>query len=171
MSRQPIVVRLSEFSISRAIRNVEEYKRDLQRKTERLCERVAEEIRERAAVGFSGAAVDINQIDSVSASASVTMERQGNRFVVTASGSEAIFIEFGAGVTYNTAVGGSVHPLGQELGFVIGSYGPRGGQRAWLYYENGTLRWTEGTPAQMPMYNAVQSVIDDIPGIAREVFA
>ena len=40
----------------------------------------------------------------------------------------------------------------------------------WGYYEDGELVITRGTPASMPMYNAVQKVTKRAIEIAREVF-
>jgi hypothetical protein len=98
--------------------------------------------------------------------------QSNNMYVVIADGEEAIFVEFGAGVFHNGAVGSSPHPLGSENGYTIGSYGKgRGKQNAWGYIgEDGEVHITRGTRAQMPLYNATKSVISKIPQIAREVF-
>lgn len=45
-----------------------------------------------------------------------------------------------------------------------------GKKEVWGYYEGDELRLTHGTPAIMPMYNAVKTVCDEIADIAREVF-
>ena len=47
-------------------------------------------------------------------------------------GSQVAFIEFGAGVRWNGAVGTSPHAYGQQLGYTIGSYGHGRGEQASL---------------------------------------
>ena len=81
-----------------------------------------------------------------------------------------MWVEFGAGVYHNGAVGSSPNPYGSELGFTIGSYGTNGARDIWGFYENGELVLTHGTPAAMPLFHAVQDTIDEIPSIAKEVF-
>jgi hypothetical protein len=103
----------------------------------------------------------------------VVVEDNGNMTLVIANGTDAVFMEFGAGVYYNGAVGSSPNPLGAALGFTIGSYGfGQGKKEVWGYMgEDGRLHLTHGTPASMPLYRALQSVVNDIEQIAREVFS
>ena len=88
-------------------------------------------------------------------------------------GKECLFIEYGSGTYYNTAVGTSPHPLGEQYGYLIGSYGlGNGAKRVWGYYsESGELVLTRGTKATMPMYHADQAIILMAEEIIREVFA
>lgn len=166
-----ITVDLGDMGVSMLLRNLEKYRMKLEQNISTYLDRLAERLCELAQEGFSGAFVDVARDGSIPAGAAVTWSSAGSDTRnVMAAGGEVLFIEFGAGVSHNTAVGGSTHPKGQELGLTIGSYGPRGAQRAWLYSENGEIRWTEGTPAQMPMYNAVLKLLDEAPGIAMEVF-
>lgn len=87
-------------------------------------------------------------------------------------GREILFIEFGAGVTYNGSVGSSPHPKGPENSFLIGTYGMgHGSQKVWGYYDDsGELVLTHGTKATMPMYEASLKIRDEVVRIAREVF-
>lgn len=89
-------------------------------------------------------------------------------------GSEITFIEFGAGVYFNGNPGGSPHPRGEALGMLIAKYGhdpedkmdkgySQGIKDAWVR-PDGT--WTNGTPALMPMWRAINS--ED--GISKMVF-
>ena len=90
---------------------------------------------------------------------------------VIAEGEDAVWCEFGAGVYHNGSAGSSPNPYGKDLGFTIGNYGKGYGKRtAWGYFEDGELVITRGTPASMPMYNAVQEVARKAIEIAREVF-
>jgi hypothetical protein len=150
---------LATSEITRAIKELREHKADLQRKCELLRQRIAEAIAGEAQAGFSGADV------------AVTVEEQGNVLAVVASGADAVFIEFGAGVTYNGPAGSSPHPKGQELGFTIGSYGKgKGKNETWWFFRDGQFHETAGTRAQMPMYRAVRSVMDKLPALIQEIW-
>lgn len=90
--------------------------------------------------------------------------------IVVASGA-AIFIEFGAGVYHNGDVGTSLHPLGRQLGFTIGSYPSKHppSQGAKPFWEvDGRL--TRGTEAQMVLYYALRYSLPYVEEIASEVF-
>lgn len=164
---------LSVVEINRAIRELEQYKRDFVRKVELLRVRVAERLAQKASDGFTGAVVDdLTHGESKKlADVKVSMEDHGDVTLVIASGEDAIWVEFGAGVYHNGSAGSSPHPKGAELGFTIGEYGKGYGKKAaWGYYADGELHITHGTPAKMPMYRAMESVCNEIAQIAKEVF-
>lgn len=164
---------LSEQEIDRAIKELEEYKREFLRKCEELRLRVAERIREKSQEGFNNAIVDDLLPDSGGArmaQVSVVTENSDDVTLVIAQGTDAVWVEFGAGVYHNGSVGSSPNPYGSTLGFTIGSFGDNGRKKTWGFYENGDLKLTHGTPATMPMFNAAKSVLDEINDIAKEVF-
>lgn len=163
---------LSVEGIEHAIRELEEYQRTLSDKVEKLQNLVAERIADMSDQGFRNAIVDDLLNGGVRyADVSVEVSVQDGTTLVIASGMDAIFVEFGAGVYHNGSVGSSPHPEGANLGFTIGSYGKgNGAKKVWGYYNEGTLVLTHGTPASMPMYHAVQNVCDEIGRIAEEVF-
>lgn len=172
MGKNIISFGLSAKDINRAIRELEQYKQDLIRKTDLLRERVAERLAELARTGFAGAVVDdLLQGGQRIAQVDVSIDKRENITLVIARGEDAIWVEFGAGVHYNGSAGTSPHPKGAEMGFTIGGYGKGMGKKdTWGFYEDGELRLTHGAPATMPMYNAVKTVCDEIAEIAREVF-
>ena len=88
------------------------------------------------------------------------------------TGRELLFIEFGAGVSFNTKAGSSPHKKGEEFGFTIGSYGKGyGSRKVWGYYnDNGDLVLTRGVKAEMPMYYADIAMIQSVVEVARRVF-
>lgn len=167
-----LTLELSAAGIDSLINEIDLYERTLDDKLKRLRERVTEEIRIEAEMNFAGAAMD----DIIGGGwrnpdVSVSLGSEGNVNLVIAQGEDAVFVEFGAGVYHNGAVDSSPHPNGAELGMTIGSYGKGfGARKAWGYYENGGLVLTRGTPASMPMYSALKSVLNRIDSIAREVF-
>lgn len=174
MGKKVIRISLSEKDIDRAIKELEQYKREIIRKTELLRTKVAERIANLAQSGFNGAVVDDLTEESGGArkaEVQVSIDERENVSVVIAAGEDAVWAEFGAGVYHNGSVGSSPHPKGQELGLTIGGYGKGMGKRqVWGFYEDGELKLTHGAPATMPMYNAMKIVCDEIVAIAKEVF-
>lgn len=172
MGKKVITFGLSAREINRAIKELEQYKQEIIRKTDLLREKVADRLAELAKSGFAGAVVDdLLRGGQRTAQVDVTIEDRENVTLVIANGEDAIWAEFGAGVHHNGSPGSSPHPKGSELGFTIGSYGKGMGKKdSWGFYEDGELRLTHGAPATMPMYNALKTVCDEISEIAREVF-
>lgn len=167
-----IEIELSTKDLDRAIKEIEKYKQDFQQKVEIFRQRLADELADEARAGFNSAVVDdLVKGGYRSPNVEVFVKDEGNLSIVIAEGEDAIWCEFGAGVYHNGSVGGSPHPLGVELGYTIGSYGKGYGKgKAWGYYEDGELEITRGTPASMPMYNAMKSVMAKAITIAREVW-
>ena len=180
MARHTINISLSEKSIDEAIRQLQQYKNWLIKKTSQLVKELAE--------------VGIPVIDENMAKASYTYDEKGVRSGSDTShythvklqsfgsyskanlivqGKELMFIEFGAGVYYNGSAGSSPHPKGEVNGMVIGSYGNhRGVQKVWGYYaDSGELVLTHGVEAQMPVYKADMEIIQKYVEVAREVFS
>lgn len=173
MGKTVIKVDLTPSSIDKAIQEINAYKRDFMKKVDLYRKRLGEEIANIAQMGFNGSVVDdtIKGATPCKASVEVTATDNGNICVIVADGEDAVWCEFGAGVFHNGSVGSSPNPYGKEHGFTIGSFGTHGKQQAWGYYdESGELIITRGTPATMPMYNAVQAVSKMAIAIARGVF-
>ena len=178
MIKKVISIDIDSKSIDRAIKEIEQYKKDLLEKLDIYRERIAEEIKTEAQFGFNSSTVDEDIVSGSSrkADVSVSVTPSGNISVIVANGEDAVWCEFGSGVFYNGAVGSSPNPYGASVGFTIGSYGQgKGSQKAWGYYEDDTggekkVVITRGTPATMPMYNAAISVATRAISIAKEVF-
>jgi hypothetical protein len=176
MGKKTIRFGLSVTGIDRAIKELENYKKDLARKTGLLREKITEMIAQEAKSGFTGAVVDdLLKGGGRLAQVTVTTDERENVSVVIAGGEDAVWVEFGAGVYHNGPAGSSPNPLGAELNFTIGGYNKGLGQRrVWGFYEGEgegrELRLTHGTPAVMPMYNAVKTVCDNIADIAKEIW-
>jgi hypothetical protein len=170
---------LSLSSIESLQKELKKYSDNLTAKCEEVVRRLAEIGLEEAEKHFSeaGFTYDEKGIESGSdvehySEIKVTTLHGYSHADLIVSGNEIAFIEFGAGVYYNGAVGQSPNPDGQKLGMVIGSYGEgHGKQNVWGYYtESGELVLTHGTKATMPMYNATMRMYEDAPKIVREVF-
>lgn len=173
MSKKVIRFGLNTKDINRAIREIQEFKQDFLEKVDTYRKRIAEEIAVNASLNFANSVMDdVIQGSPRRPDVQVTVDERGGISVVVANGEDAVWCEFGAGVYHNGSVGSSPNPYGTDLGLTIGSYGKgHGKQSAWGYYdEDGNLVITRGTPASMPMYNAVQEVARKSVEIAREVF-
>jgi hypothetical protein len=174
MSRTITIDIFNPASIDAAVKEIRDYADWVKRKTDELRERVAYFIAKDASAVFNTAvADDLIGEGAVIGSVNVVVEDNGNMTLVIANGEDAVFMEFGAGVYYNGGVGSSPNPLGAALGYTIGSYGKGNGAKAvWGFKgEDGALHLTHGVPASMPLYRALQSVVNDIEQIAREVFS
>lgn len=173
MSSKLIEFELSEKSIDKAIKELEDYKKDLKAKCDEMSKRVAEFFQTRAQSGFDNAASDTILFRDgtnweVPAVVSVTVEPSENGvYMIVAHGEDAVWAEFGAGVYFNGPVGSSPNPLGLQNGFTIGSFGERGERLAWGTPDGNISR---GTPASMPMANAMFAAEEELMHIAREVF-
>ena len=176
MGKKVISIGLSTSEIDKAIRELDKYKQDFQKKVDLFRKRFAEEIANIAQIGFDSSGVDdLLKGGTRKAEVTVSVTDDGTVSLVIAKGEDAVWCEFGAGVYHNGSVGSSPNPYGAEQGLTIGSYGKgHGSQNVWGYYadtdDKTSLVLTHGTAATMPMYRAVQEVIPRAVSIAREVF-
>ena len=82
-------------------------------------------------------------------------------------GHDIAFIEFGAGIYHNGSVN---NPLSQAVQFdtSIGSYGKGHGNEPYWFIAHNLI--SRGTPAYMPINNAIEQIVPMIPTIVRQVF-
>ena len=174
MSRTITIDIFNPASIDAAVKEIRDYADWVKRKADELRERVAYFIAKDASAVFNTAVAEDDLWEgAITGAVDVVVENNGNMTLVIANGTDAVFMEFGAGVYYNGAVGSSPNPLGAALGFTIGSYGyGQGKKEVWGYMgDDKRIHLTHGTPASMPLYRAVQSIVNDIEQIALEVFS
>lgn len=168
-----IKMSLNPESIDDAIKQLQAYRDDLPKKSEQIRIKVTEQLRKLVQDGFDGAFYDGLLYEGWQVPSVTVRSKDGDTFsVVIAQGTEAVFIEFGAGVYYNPGGGPSDRPPGIVK---IGEYGKGYGKREiWGYYEEpgnkDSLKLTHGTPASRPMFYALKAIAEQIPSIAREVF-
>lgn len=159
-----IKVSLSPSSIDAAIKQLEDYSKDLDRKAQELCKRLADMGAMYAEWNFSGVlyAGDIDY--------KITVDRvNANTYAIKANGETVLLMEFGAGVKH-----GYGHPQAAEFGMGPGTY-PNGkghwdDPKGWWFGEKGNWTHTYGNAPGMPMYNAAKDLRKEILDIAREVF-
>lgn len=166
-----ITVTLSEQGIKEAIKELQEYRKWVEDKTNALMEKLAIIGAQEAAVRFAAAPYDGVNDSHVSAVPTA------NGWKIVASGEAVAFIEFGAGVYHNPQEPYPRRPAGVSG---IGEYGRGLGKRQGWTYEgapgtsgsvlpNGRV-FTRGNPASMPMWYASQEITNRVTQIAREVF-
>jgi hypothetical protein len=149
--------------VDKVIKELSEYNRRLEEKTRLFGERLAALGATKASLEFARAITDNNDVE-------ITVDRDGNNFIIRAEGQEVAFIEFGAGITY-----GYGHPQASEFGTGPGTF-PNGkghwnDPKGWWYIDkDGNRKHTYGTPPSMPMYNTMRELEQQIEQIAREVF-
>ena len=111
MGKTVIQCRLDETGIDEAIRRLEAFKKDFQKKVETYRKRIADEIAKSASLKFGSATMEHTvkgatrkpQVD-------VFVDERGSVSVVVANGEDAVWCEFGAGVYYNGSAGSSPNP-------------------------------------------------------------
>ena len=155
---------LSVDSITNAIEELKVYRDSLDQKMDKLLEELANIGVKEASVRFTTAMYDgVND-------SHVTLEPTSKGYTIVAEGKAVAFIEFGAGVHYNS---GDPYPDPRPAGIVgIGEYGKGHGKRqAWGFKnDSGELVITHGNPAAMPMWYASEEMRSKILKIAKEVF-
>ena len=95
--------------------------------------------------------------------------------VITLMGKDALFIEFGAGIAYNTGV---QHPYASEFGYGVGTYPSKHPPNKamnpgyWYYREEGNDKVVRsiGTQASMPIYYASETMRNNAIQKALEIF-
>ena len=87
---------------------------------------------------------------------------------LTVRGKDVVFVEFGAGIYYNS--GGGDNPLAENVTFEtgIGSYGRGQGNNKFWFVAHNLISC--GNPAYMPIYRAILAVKPEIPTIVKRVF-
>lgn len=171
MARRKLTCTLNKDSIGMVIRYLEQYSLKLPTKCEEFVRKLGEAgVRVVNAEFAKTNASDYDTTHSTELRLSSFGSFTQGRLIV--EGSQVLFIEFGAGVHYNGAVGTSPHPRGRDFGYTIGSYGQgKGRQDSWFYAaDSGEWIRTYGVKAQMPMWKAAQEMIALIQSTANEVF-
>jgi hypothetical protein len=174
---------LSVSSINNLIKELQKYTDGIADKCEEVVRRLAEIGLEEAEKNISKAGIKytrtkngglIQSGSDVEHNSDIKINRYGNysQAQLTVQGRDIMFIEFGAGVHYNGAVGTSPNPKGEEMGMTIGSYGyGQGKNDVWAYHaEQGELVITYGTKATMPMYRASLRIQKEAEKVIKEVF-
>ena len=168
---KPITIELDPNSFDKAIAEIEKYRQGLQNKLKILIGRLVQD-----GVDIARIRVSASQGDSTKAYVDYLVDSTGDiiKARVFLQGAEALFIEFGAGIAYNTGV---QHPNADEFGFGPGTYPSKHPPNKaiipgfWFYRdENKNLHKSIGTEATMPMFYATNTIRNNLIQKAIEEF-
>lgn len=149
-------------SVSRAIKDLNEYKKWIEKKSKSLSEKLAEIGLATASLHFETAIYDGDN-DVV-----VTAEPTKNGWKIVAEGQSVCFIEFGSGVV------GEGHPEASKYRMGVGTWSEsENGKGHWndpngWYYAHGQKSF--GNPPAMAMWEAQKEMKRRIENVAKEVF-
>ena len=162
-----IKVNIGTGDIDKAIKELQAYRERLMNKINDFVDALIQE-------GMTVARIRLGstQGDSTNASVdSVYISTSGDvtKAVIYLEGSDALFVEFGAGIAYNT---GNQHPLADEFGYGPGTYPsehpPNRAINPGYWYYGGGIR-SIGTEATMPIYGAAEHIRNIIVQKANEI--
>lgn len=166
-------------NVSKAIKQLEEYKKRFAEKERQFLLRLAEIGVAEATTRFEEAQYD--GINDVVVEEPVWVNE--HTIAVRATGRSILFIEFGTGVHYSTPP----HEMADKLGYTRGGYGQGRGKKDFWYYKGEPktpkqipkdpklaakgLVFTHGNPANRCMWEADKKIREEIRTIAKEVFS
>lgn len=150
-------------SIDKAIKQLQEYKKDFLAKEQIFIKRLAEIGVSVASTGF--ALADYDGVKDVQ----VTMTQSGTKATVTAFGETVGFIEFGTGVKFPEWDSSGMQYTPPEHGTYGKGHGasPKGW---WFTASPGASTHTYGNPPAEAMLTARNTMIEQVVQIAREVW-
>lgn len=155
-----ITIDLTDKSIDAAIKEVQKYKAWVEEKENELRQRLAALGATVASIRFSTA------IYTGTNDVTVRVDDNGSVATIYAEGESVAFIEFGSGAKH-----GYGHPQAGEFGVGPGTYPDGKGNwdnpKGW-YIPGG--EHTYGNPPAQAMYDAVQTITEQVTIIAKEVF-
>lgn len=175
MAKRVIRGNLSSKGVQSIIDQLQDYKKDLHRKTELLCQQLAE-----AGLIVAQTAVSESPLGkTITLRIQMESRADGCKAMLIAAGhtksndygtvNTLLLVEFGAGVHYNP----SDNPKAGEMGYGVGTF-PRqihAFEDGWYYWgEDEKWHYTHGTKATMPMYNASVAIRQQVVAIVKEVF-
>ena len=155
-----IKIELNPNSVDKAISELKSYRKGLHDKLKLLVGQLIQD-----GVDVANVQVSASQGDSIDAHVEYFIDATGEiiKALIYLQGKDAVFIEFGAGIAYNTGV---QHPKADEFGFGPGTYPSKHPPNKainpgrWVYGHNddGSPLWSVGTEATMPIYYAAETI-------------
>lgn len=157
-------------SVEKAISDLEAVKKEWKRKanlcSEMIAAALADEIEKNLdAIPYTDDIVDVKAHQTMPRRNPLSAVAMGNRVYI--DGADVVFVEFGAGITHNSGVN---NPLSGAVNFdtSIGSFGQGHGNEPYWFIAHNLI--SRGTPAYMPIQNAIEAIKPQIPTMIRQVF-
>lgn len=161
----------NKTSIDHAIAELKDAQKEWQRKANLCAETIAAMLADMISDNFNSVPFgddlkDIGTHTQIPTFPIIGVGAVGNRVLI--QGDEAVFIEFGAGIYHNGS--GANNPLSEKVQFDtgIGSFGKGHGNEKYWFVAHNIISC--GTPAYMPIHNAIEAIKPMIPTIVRQVF-
>ena len=164
-----------DSSVDSGLSELEDYMSELNGKLEAFINTLVS-----SGVSVAGLCVSSTKGDSKRPDVIYKVDSNGDiiRAEIAIVGSDVLFVEFGAGIAYNT---GAQHPQAGEFGYGIGTYpSEHPPNRAinpgfWYYSEHDSVgaavrTRSIGTEATMPIYNASETMRNEIITKAVDAF-
>lgn len=156
----------SVSSMEAAIKELEEYQDELMDKIQQFLDALVQEGIQVASAKLGSTQGDWEDayVDGIYVT--------DNKAIIILGGTDCLFVEFGAGIAYNT---GMQHPKADEFGYGPGTYP---GQTHvpipgwWVYGKNEdkTPKISIGTEASMPLFTGAEHMRSIVGAKAREIF-
>lgn len=166
MRRKITIDPLNPQSIQKAIRELEDYKKEIKYKADALCDRLATLGATQVSISYARVGTLVSDYGGMP---EIEVENEGDTWKILANGEEAIFIEFGSGDRY-----GWGHP--EPLDYGPGTYNPEYPTKEKPNWSN-PKGWytplgqhTYGNEPTAGMYWAKVEMKENLKRIAREVF-
>lgn len=160
-----ISIDLSVSSIEKAIKEIEEYKAELQKKCNVF-------LTELVNAGYKVAQATLMAIPEEEKKDTMieVIQESNNSFAISMHGEKFLFVEFGAGIAFSQPQ----NPKASEFGMGLGTYPDQTHayqEEGWWYTaEDGQSKHSRGNAPYMPMYKAGVEIRRQVSQIAKEVF-
>ena len=165
MSRTIRIDIFDTASIDAAVKEIRDYAKWVEQKTEVLAQRLAQYGLQRVRAGYNALSwYDQRPVD-------VTVEERGpGQYAIVASGETILILEFGSGIKY-----GAGHPQAGDFGYGPGTYPgqthvPDPGYW-WYTGDDGQSHFSVGNAPGMVMYLTAMEMRIELERIAKEVFS
>lgn len=158
-------------SVDKAIEEVKAIKKEWKRKanlcSEMIAAALADEINKNlSAITMTDDVIDVKTHQPAPINRFAMAYPQGNRIII--KGQDIAFIEFGAGIYHNGDI--NPNPLAMSVKFDTGpgTYGKSQGIKPYWFIAHNLI--SRGTPAYMPIQNAIDTIAPQVPTLVRSVF-
>lgn len=158
-----ITLSLSRASMKNAAKQLRQYAKSIEKRTERVVDDLGK-------AGVEYANRYLKHDDTGYTRSTIVYNRQGKTCTVSVGGA-AVWIEFGTGVIANA--GNTPHPKRDEVGAVQwGMYGKGLGKGTWWFWSTKYQDWKEtaGIPMNPFMYETSQELQANLTEIARRAW-
>lgn len=166
---------LSPESVDSAIKELQDYKDELQDKHKQLVDRLAKigiKVAEERYAEASAGSIEAGKMtapDSAVPTLEITTEDGGLTAVIQISGHDVTFIEFGSGVHFNAGYAGKPATTNAgKFGYTIGGYGTGLGLHEAWHYGSGKISY--GTPAADATGKIEEEIKNQIRKVVREIY-